>query len=250
MTPVNRPLRLAIVDDYAVVVAGVASFLRAERIDVVETGASEPVISDVDVVLFDTFGQVQGTGIDLEDFVRDSGGAKVVIYSWNLNRELIDQAIAGGASGYLSKVLTGPAIVAALERIMSGEIVILAGDHETSVGGAGDWPGRDAGLSPREAEVIALITQGLSNQEIADRVYLSVNPSRRTSARPIARSGSSSARKPWCGPSTTVSGPTRCARSTPPSWRAPRRPQLQRCPADNLRPRRVPATSHERGRAQ
>ena len=175
MTPVNRPLRLAIVDDYAVVVAGVASFLMAERIDVVETGASEPVISDVDIVLFDTFGQVQGTGIDLEDFVRDGGGAKVVIYSWNLNRELIEQAIAGGASGYLSKVLTGPAIVAALERIMSGEIVILAGDHETSVGGAGDWPGRDAGLSPREAEVIALITQGLSNQEIADRVYLSIN---------------------------------------------------------------------------
>ena len=58
---------------------------------------------------------------------------------------------------------------------MAGEIVVLAGDYETSVGGAGDWPGRAAGLSPREAEVIALITQGLSNQEIADRAYLSIN---------------------------------------------------------------------------
>jgi NarL family two-component system response regulator LiaR len=171
----KRPLRLAIVDDYAVVVAGVASFLKTERIDVVETGASEPVISDVDIVLYDTFGQIQGKGIDLEDFVRDSGGAKVVIYSWNLNRDLIEQALAEGASGYLSKVLTGPVIVAALERIMSGEIVILAGDNETSVGAVGDWPGREAGLSPREAEVLALITQGLSNQEIADRVYLSIN---------------------------------------------------------------------------
>ena len=171
----KRPLRLAIVDDYAVVVAGVAAFLEAERIEVVETGASQPVISDVDIVLFDTFGQIQGEGIDLEDFVRDSGGAKVVIYSWNLNQELIEQALVGGASGYLSKVLTGPVIVEALERIMSGEVVILAGNHETSVGGAGDWPGREAGLSPREAEVIALITQGLSNQEIADRAYLSIN---------------------------------------------------------------------------
>ena len=171
----ERPLRIAIVDDYAVVVAGVASFLKAERIDVVETGATKPVISDVDIVLYDTFGQIQGTGIDLEDFVRDSGGAKVVIYSWNLNPELIEQAMVGGASGYLSKVLTGPAIVAALERIMSGETVILAGDHETSAGAAGDWPGRAAGLSPREAEVLALITQGLSNQEIADRAYLSIN---------------------------------------------------------------------------
>jgi len=175
MPRLKRPLRLAIVDDYAVVVAGVASFLKAERIDVVETGATEPVISDVDIVLYDTFGQIQGTGIDLEDFVRDSGGAKVVIYSWNLNPELVEQALAGGASGYLSKVLTGPAVVDALERIMTGETVILAGDFGTSVGGAGDWPGREEGLSPREAEVLALITQGLSNQAIADRAYLSIN---------------------------------------------------------------------------
>ena len=170
----SRPLRLAIVDDYAVVIAGVASFLAAERIDVVETGASLPVLTDVDVVLYDTFGQVEGVGIDLRDFVRDSG-AKVVIYSWNLQPEMIEQALAEGARGYLSKVLTGPEVVAALERVMRGEVVVLPGEHETSADGAGDWPGRAAGLSPREAEMIALITQGLSNQEIADRVYVSIN---------------------------------------------------------------------------
>jgi two-component system, NarL family, response regulator LiaR len=171
---VKHPIRLAIVDDFAVVVAGVASLLAEERIDVVETGVSLPVISDVDIVLYDTFGQVQGQGVDLEDYVRESG-AKVVIYSWNLRPELIEQALAAGASGYLSKVLTGPAIVEALERIMAGETVILAGDHETSAGGAGDWPGRAAGLTPREAEVVALITRGLSNQEIAERSHISMN---------------------------------------------------------------------------
>jgi NarL family two-component system response regulator LiaR len=171
---VNRVIRLAIVDDHAVVIAGVAAFLADERIDVVETAASLPVMTDVDVVLYDTFGQVQGEGIDLEDLVRDSG-AKVVIYSWNLRPGLINRAVESGASGYLSKVLTGPEIVEALERIMSGEIVILTGNHETSADGAGDWPGRSVGLSPREAEVMALITQGLSNQQIADRAYLSIN---------------------------------------------------------------------------
>lgn len=170
----RAPLRLAIVDDFAVVVAGVASILAEQRIDVVETGASLPVISDVDIVLYDTFGQVHGQGPDLEDYVRDSG-AKVVIYSWNLRPDLIAEAIDTGASGYLSKVLTGPVIVEALERIMDGEIVILAGDHETSVDGAGDWPGRAAGLSPREAEVVALICSGLSNREIAERAHLSIN---------------------------------------------------------------------------
>ncbi len=174
MDPVERPLRLAIVDDYAVVIAGVASFLADERIDVVETGASLPVVTDVDIVLFDTFGQVTGNGIDLEDYVRDSG-AKVVIYSWNLEPDLIRQAMAGGASGYLSKVLTGPVVVEALERIMNGETVIMTGEDETSVGGAGDWPGRSAGLSPREAEVVALIAHGLSNKEIAERAFASPN---------------------------------------------------------------------------
>jgi NarL family two-component system response regulator LiaR len=171
---VKRPIRLAIVDDYAVVIAGVASFLADERIDVVETGASLPVITDVDVVLYDTFGQVTGEGIDLVDYVRDSG-AKVVIYSWNLEPGLIERALQEGASGYLSKVLTGPVIVEALERIMNGETVVLTGENETSVGGEGDWPGRSAGLSPREAEILALITHGLSNLEIADRAHVSIN---------------------------------------------------------------------------
>ena len=83
--------------------------------------------------------------------------------------------MSGGASGYLSKVLTGPEIVDALERVMNGETVVLTGDNETSVGGAGDWPGRSSGMSSREAEMIALITHGLSNQEIADRAFLSIN---------------------------------------------------------------------------
>jgi hypothetical protein len=146
-TPVRPPIRLAIVDDYAVVIAGVASFLAEERIDVVETGASMPVVTDVDIVLYDTFGQVQGEDLDLEDFVRDSR-AKVVIYSWNLRPDLIHEAMAGGASGYLSKVLTGPVIVPALERIMVGERVILTGDNETSVDGAGALAGAVGGLVP------------------------------------------------------------------------------------------------------
>ena len=175
MEAMKPRMRLAIVDDYPVVVAGVASFLAAEHIDVVETGALASVLSDVDIVLYDTFAQVDGKGLELEDFVRDSGGAKVVVYSWNLDPRLIEEVVARGASGYLSKVLTGPQVVAALERVMNGKTVILPGLDESSAGGAGDWPGRSIGLTPREAEIIALIAHGLSNEEIAERAFLSIN---------------------------------------------------------------------------
>ena len=170
------PVRIAIVNDYEIVVAGVAALLGRfqDRINVVEIGANKQVESDVDVVLYDTFGQVQGDGIDLDDLLKGSG-AKVAIFSWNLQHDLVDRALALGASGYLSKALTAEEIVKGLEAIHRGEIVAetrpLRGEGVES----GDWPGRDYHLTQREAEVLALITQGLTNQEIADKAYISIN---------------------------------------------------------------------------
>ena len=169
------PVRIAIVNDYEIVVAGVAAVLEpySDRIDIIELDANHQVTSDVDVVLYDTFGQVQGDGVDLEDLVHGSG-AKVCVFSWNLQEGLVERALQRGARGYLSKALTALEIVEAIERVHAGEIV-----HDTRVeveeGSQGAWPGRDHGLTQRESEVLALITQGLTNQEIAERAYISIN---------------------------------------------------------------------------
>ncbi|MEP9364150.1 response regulator transcription factor [Nocardioides sp. CN2-186] len=171
------PIRVAIVNDYEMVVAGVAAMLAPhhERVHIVELDSGLPVISEVDVILYDTFGQVQGDGVDLEDLVRGSD-ARVAIFSWNLQPELVDKAIQRGASGYLSKGLSANDIVEAIEAVHAGETVAPR-ESAASVdrGASGEWPGREFGLTAREAEVLALITQGLSNQEIADRSYLSIN---------------------------------------------------------------------------
>ena len=171
----STPIRLAIVNDYEIVVAGVAAMLapHQERVTVVELDSGLPVMSQVDVILYDTFGQVQGDGVDLEDLVRDSG-ARVVIFSWNLQHDLVERAIEHGAAGYLSKGLGADEIVEALEQVRAGKVVVPA-EQEPVDRGAGVWPGREFGLTEREAEVLALITQGLSNQEIAERSYLSIN---------------------------------------------------------------------------
>jgi NarL family two-component system response regulator LiaR len=177
MTPHPRsPLRIAIVNDYEIVVAGVAAMLAPhhERVAVVELDSSLPVISDVDVILYDTFGQVQGDGVDLEDLVHGTD-ARVVIFSWNLQPDLVERAITKGASGYVSKATPSEKVVEALEAVHAGKIVIPDTEGTVDRGAKGDWPGKEAGLTAREAEVLALITQGLSNQEIADRSYLSIN---------------------------------------------------------------------------
>ncbi|MGH3362842.1 MAG: response regulator transcription factor, partial [Nocardioides sp.] len=170
------PVRIAIVNDYEIVIAGVAAVLAefADRVDVVELDAGKQVASDVDVVLYDTFGQVQGDGVDLEDLVRDSG-ARVAIFSWNVQPDLVKRAMARGARGYLSKALTGEEIVKGLEAIHAGEIVMETRASEDEATDSSDWPGRQYGLTQRESEVLALITQGLTNQEIADRAYISIN---------------------------------------------------------------------------
>lgn len=172
---VTSPVRVAVVNDYEIVVAGIASVLApyAERIAVVELDTGVPVISDVDVILYDTFGQVQGDGVDLEDLVRGSD-ARVAIFSWNTDPALVRRALKRGAAAYLSKELDAVGIVEALERVHAGEQVVPAG-AEPVESATGSWPGREHGLTAREAEVLALITQGLTNQEIAQRSYLSIN---------------------------------------------------------------------------
>ena len=173
----SSPIRVAIVNDYEIVIAGVAAMLAPhhDRVRVVELDSRLPVISEVDVILYDTFGQVQGDALELEDLV-DGQAVPVVIFSWNIQPDLVQRAIEYGAAGYLSKGMSAGEIVDAIEAIHRGETVVPPSSAETADRDvSGEWPGRDAGLTAREAEVLALITQGLSNQEIAQQTYLSIN---------------------------------------------------------------------------
>ncbi len=169
-------MRIAIINDYELVVAGVAALLSGfrDRVEVVELDSRVPVVSDVDVVLYDSYGQVQGDRIDIAARL-DGTDAKFVVFSWNVEPDLVQRSLANGAAGYFSKALTTEELVESLERVHAGETVVPDRERPEEGGEFGRWPGIEVGLSQRESEVLALITQGLSNQEIGDRAYIGIN---------------------------------------------------------------------------
>ncbi len=171
------PIRVALVNDYEIVVNGLARMFDAyaDRVHIAELDADAPVSRPVDIALYDTFTQPQGGEQAVADLIANPRVRRVVVYTWNLDEDLVEAARAQGASGYLSKSITAEELVAALERIHAGDIVISPDPGRDAPVVGGDWPGRAEGLSVREAEVVALITQGLSNQEIAARTHLSIN---------------------------------------------------------------------------
>ena len=171
----DRPVRVALMNDYAVVVAGLQHMLApfADRVQVVEMVSQLPVKSPVDVVLYDAYSRERVEG-PVEDELTGNP-YKGVVYTWHLEPELVREGLDKGISGWLSKSLTAEELVEALERVHRGEVVVSDDPGPEAPIRQEAYPGKDHGLSPRESEVVALICQGLSNQEIADRAYISIN---------------------------------------------------------------------------
>lgn len=171
------PVRVAVLDDYPVIVEGVAALLEphSDLVEIVELNAHDgEVDTRVDVALFDTFAQGQAHRDDVVRALDDDNIHRVAMYTWNFRQPLVDRALRRGCRGYLSKGLTGDDLSDAIVRIDMGETVVsnVSGDE---VAAAGDWPGRRLGLTERESEVLALATQGFSYPQIADVLYLSIN---------------------------------------------------------------------------
>jgi DNA-binding NarL/FixJ family response regulator len=176
MSATSDPVRVAILNDYEVVIRGLADMLGGypDRIHVVELGSREGVSKDVDVVLYDTYSRPREDPRGVQELAGDDRVDAVAVYTWNFEPELIDGALAAGARGYLAKTLPAKELVESVERIHQGEVVVSPDPGHTAVV-SGEWPGRSEGLSLRESEMIALITQGRSNQEICRLAYLSPN---------------------------------------------------------------------------
>ena len=169
-------IRLAIVNDYEVVVHGLASMLRSyhDRVEVVEADVNAHPESAVDIALFDTFAQSYRDRERIARLVSDPKIGKVVVYTWSADDPAVSAERVPGIAAYISKRLAAGELVTALERVHAGDTVRLQDAGRGSLIG-GDWPGREEGLTARESEVLSLITQGLSNNDIVETTMLSIN---------------------------------------------------------------------------
>src|ERR1700722_11747825 len=141
----RSPITVALVDDYDVVLRGVANMFDQyrDRVVVAELDATMGVEDPVDIALYDSFAQPESDHDEIAHLVANPHARRVVVYTWNFHPDLIASAQQHGAHGYLSKTLPARDLVAALEAVHAGETVISdpGGPRARSAPGL-DWPGR------------------------------------------------------------------------------------------------------------
>jgi two-component system, NarL family, invasion response regulator UvrY len=174
-------IRVYIVDDHALVRAGVRMLLSGEvDIEVVgESDSGEAALPQIrklepDVVLCDL--HLPGiSGLEVtERIVRGRHGTKVIVVSVLEDGPMPKRLIEAGASGYVGKGGDAAELLRAIRDVARGKRYLagrIAQNLALSGMDGGDTP-FDA-LSPREMEVAMLMLQGLRQEEIAKRLSLS-----------------------------------------------------------------------------
>ena len=163
----RSPLAVGVYDEPELIVSGIDGMLARSGppVDVV-TIARDAGPTEVDVLLCDPVGRA----MQIEEYLSVVAAltlAPVLVFTWSSSPSSVRRSLAAGARGFLSKASSSDDLAAAVEAVQRGETVAPARLAGT--------PARMADLSNREAEVLELICHGMSNLEIAEQLFVSVN---------------------------------------------------------------------------
>lgn len=176
-------IKVLIVDDHEMVRLGISSYLMVqEDIEVIDEaingleGYHKALQLRPDVILMDLVMDVMD-GIDAtKKIIAEWPEAKIIIVTSFLDDEKVFPALESGASGYLLKTSSANEIANAIRSIHQGDQVIekqvndklLDKQYQDSI------PKLHDDLTIREVEVLKLIAEGYSNQEIADELFITL----------------------------------------------------------------------------
>lgn len=185
----KEKIKILLVDDHQLVRTGIANLLAGEPdIEVVgeASNAAEmidllkqqhPDLAVLDIALPDM------SGIELaRQMVLEFPAVKVIFLSMYTSEEFVFNAINSGAKGYLPKNTSRAELLEAIRSVNRGEEyfaesisnTILKSYIKKAKSGSLDQLRNESLLSKREMEVLRLFAQGLTNQEIADKLFISI----------------------------------------------------------------------------
>jgi two-component system response regulator DevR len=177
-----EPIRVFLLDDHEIVRRGIADLLEAEDgIAIVgEAGtasealaripAARPHVAVLDARLPD------GSGIDVCRDIRSSMPAVrcLILTSYDDN-DAIFAAVMAGAAGYLLKEIRGSNLVEAIRQVAEGKSLLdpaVTGRLLARLRDGAPQDARLASLTEREREILGLITDGMTNRQIGERLFL------------------------------------------------------------------------------